>query len=440
MNRTLLFLCLCVSLASATFAQHIGTMAYQVTKTTNAPAGSLPAGDRFLFLVDTSLSMRKFDAANRQALFDMIFSGLRGRMRDGDTYGIWTFNAQTYPGLFQMQTWKQEETMQQASRAALFLKQQPYEHDTQMGIAFVKLDTVVRAVRDLHILIISDGDTTVQGTPFDSAINAGYEKRNAQRKKAKQPFVTTIVAREGKLVSAAVTIAGEAIQLPERVEPPAIVKAATVKPEAKPVEILKPKGVILSLSTNVAAPQPLGAESTNVSGPALGSTPSNPPPVIASIINTSNSDLNPPKEPAGTTPASPPERIASASAPSAIRLVAEQKPAVAASAAATNLEGNARAAIKGAAPLAPLQTSPAASPSAPMIVFAREPSSDATDVRPETTRIVPVVASQSFFSPGVMFLTGLGLLIAAMGLLLLCAGRLRPATHASWISQSMDRR
>src|SRR6185503_19629288 len=117
---------------------------YQVHKSTNSPA-PLPDGDRFLFIVETSASMRKLDAASRQAVFDMIFTGLNGRMKESDTYGIWTFNEQTHPGLFSMQTWKSAEALQQASAAALFLKNQPYELHPQIGVALVKLDTVIRA-------------------------------------------------------------------------------------------------------------------------------------------------------------------------------------------------------------------------------------------------------------------------------------------------------
>src|SRR5262245_56979671 len=70
---------------------------------TNPPAP--PPGQRFLFLVDTSAAMKKIDASTRQALFDLIHSGINGQMTNGDTFGIWTFNEQVYTGQFPMQTW-----------------------------------------------------------------------------------------------------------------------------------------------------------------------------------------------------------------------------------------------------------------------------------------------------------------------------------------------
>src|SRR5579872_4008156 len=47
---------------------------------------------RFLFVVDTSLSMRADAGPARQAVTDLLKSSMQGQMRDGDTLGVWTYD------------------------------------------------------------------------------------------------------------------------------------------------------------------------------------------------------------------------------------------------------------------------------------------------------------------------------------------------------------
>src|SRR3954469_19296211 len=54
-------------------------------------AQKAPAGNRFLFVVETSNAMLPFEHAGRQAVFDLIYSGIGGQIKGGDTIGIWNF-------------------------------------------------------------------------------------------------------------------------------------------------------------------------------------------------------------------------------------------------------------------------------------------------------------------------------------------------------------
>ena len=412
MKRILLLPVLALALIPATPAQSANTLAYQVKRTTNAPPAPLPPGDRFLILVDTSLSMRKLDAANRQAVFDMIFNGLHGRMRDGDTYGLWTFNEQTHAGEYPMQTWKADENMQQASRAALFLKNQPYEHDTQFGITLVKLDSVLRAVRDLNIFILTDGDTRMQGTPFDSVINAGYEKRGGERKKLKKPFVTTFIAREGRVLSGGVTIAGEPIVLPERVEPAPLVQAP--EPQAVPPPA-RPKQIAAIVITNATPAKPAFVETTNSAPLPLASV--NPPPANVAGTNSTITEAPPPDATTNSPKAEPTfsEQVVPPS--NAVAPTAEK-------------------------PLVVPTPAPTASLLVPLVVSAREPATHAGAAAPSAPGLLTavVVAPEPWLSPRTMFLIGLVLLAGAMGLIIFFARRFQNAPQPSIISQSMDRR
>src|ERR1041385_4147547 len=80
---------------------------------------------RFLFVLDTSASLSRFDVQYRQSVFDVIYSGLAQHMRKGDTFGVWFFSEQT-DTRFPMQTWDDDKAVDLASKATLQLKSLGY--------------------------------------------------------------------------------------------------------------------------------------------------------------------------------------------------------------------------------------------------------------------------------------------------------------------------
>src|SRR5688572_27973542 len=94
-----------------------------------APHKPAPPGNRFLFILETSLPMSRLEHGGRQAVFDLIYSGVEGRMRTGDTYGVWTFNEQHSAGVYPMQTWEAQKNLEHASFLGRFLKTQNYAKD-----------------------------------------------------------------------------------------------------------------------------------------------------------------------------------------------------------------------------------------------------------------------------------------------------------------------
>ena len=72
------------------------------------PALSAPLAansNRFLLLLDTSLAMKPLETAQREATFDLVYSGLRGQMTNGDTYGLWLAGEKNDTS-FPMESWK----------------------------------------------------------------------------------------------------------------------------------------------------------------------------------------------------------------------------------------------------------------------------------------------------------------------------------------------
>src|SRR6478736_4591254 len=79
-------------------------------------------GAKFLFIVDTSSTMNRYEHLGRQTVFDLIFSGVSTQMLSGDTFGLWTFNEEVSAGAFPMQVWQADQNLELATRVGVFLK------------------------------------------------------------------------------------------------------------------------------------------------------------------------------------------------------------------------------------------------------------------------------------------------------------------------------
>jgi hypothetical protein len=174
-----------------------------------------PQGNRFLFILETSSGMTRLEHGGRQAVFDLIYSGVDGRMRRGDTYGIWPFNEQIFSGLVPMQTWDPQKRLEQASAVGRYLRTHKYEKDGNFELLMKQIHAVVRGAKDVNIFVVTDGNTAFAGTAFDQVINAGFESNRMQVQVAKKPLVVTLVARQGVFTAASVTAAGDKIELAE---------------------------------------------------------------------------------------------------------------------------------------------------------------------------------------------------------------------------------
>lgn len=412
MKRLLLILLVC---ALAPVAARAAT-ATTIKRLPTHPRAA-PDGQRFLFVVDISSAMRASDAENRQALFDTIFNGIDGQMRTGDTFGLWLFNDELRAGEFPLQVWDEKNSMETASLAAKFLREQKYSGRPKPGAFMPRLLNLMKNVGDVSVLIFSDGGAQIEGTPFDAKIAAVYERRKSERSKAQKPFVTLLVARGGAIVSGAVVIAGESLGLPERAAP-AVPLAATNR-VATPTNTAAL--AVAAVRTPPPAPavvevgEPKTIESLNVQ--------SNPPvappmPKVIQIVTHSNvARANPPVEPppartnSVVAPPTPPVTVATPALPSVVQDTQPVSPSI-------------------------------------LPVAAREPvvpvPPDAQPISPEppavqaTAAPVPLPASDS--NSTLLIVMGGVLMAACLGLLAVVLRRTRPAQRTSVITQSMERR
>ena len=432
-----------------------------------------PDGHRFLFVVDVSADMRATDTANRQALFEMLFTGLDGQMRTGDTFGLWFYNDKLHAGDFPMQIWDETDPLPGATLATKFLRDQPYAGRSRPRVLVPPLLKLIEDVGDANVLVISHCKPALEGTPFDTNIAAIVRRKRADREQAQKPFVTALVARGGTIVTGAVVIAGEPILLPGR---PASVLAA--KGTNSPAPPTKPKGIVHSISTSESQIQGSKLLSTGIDPGARSPEtiekttatptpePAPPPPtkpkVLQFVTHTNDVATNavaalaPPAElastrlapathSAATTPifSSTPTNATNTqnSVPSASGLASASQPGTRnpePGTAAANAEPR-QPASPGTAPANPVAATVASLAKAleaePVPVAAREPAANGS-----SSATAAVVAPTSAPSAWLLLTIGLVLLVACLGLLVLVVRRLRPQRQGSFISRSMEPR
>ncbi len=180
------------------------------------PALSAPLAansNRFLLLLDTSLAMKPLETAQREATFDLVYSGLRGQMTNGDTYGLWLAGEKNDTS-FPMESWKLKHAVELAAKAAVHVKNRGYQGRGALDTALADAKRVVQNVGDLTVVLVSNGETPVKGTPFDDAINARFAELAPVMKQAGVTLNTVLVAQDGEFVAWAVNSPEFLIEMP----------------------------------------------------------------------------------------------------------------------------------------------------------------------------------------------------------------------------------
>jgi len=373
-----------------------------------------PEGNRFLFILETSAGMTRLEHGGRQAIFDLIYSGVDGRMRRGDTYGIWPFNEQVYSGLVPMQTWDPQKRLEQASAVGRYLRTHKYEKEGNFQLLMKQVHAVVRGAQDVNIFVVTDGNTAFAGTLFDQVINAGFETNRMQVQTAKKPLVVTLVARQGAFTAASVTPAGDKIELAEL---PPVTNAVPAVAEARAADSPpgKPLGQVVAQSDVEAEPKT--AQTTNapidMSRALIMRGPKITNPVPATIAATVTNVME-------ATPANEAPQVVTAPAP--------QTP--------TNETRATAAAPTQLAATTGVRTATGPEP-LPSFVPAQVKAS-ARAVEPPISVIAPPTGTPAL--PSLLLILG-GVFVGASGVgAFIFLRKVRTAKEPSFISQGLDRR
>ena len=165
---------------------------------TPAPAQAPPQNEnRFLFIINTSAAMRPMTNGIRDAVVGLLQSHMQGQMREGDTFGIWTYDDQLHADL-PMQTWPKENQGAFLQSVGDWLGQRRYQNKPHLEKVLPAARQIAAMSRVVTLIFIFDGSETMQGTGFDEDINALEKETGRQMRADHIPFVTVLAAHDGK--------------------------------------------------------------------------------------------------------------------------------------------------------------------------------------------------------------------------------------------------
>jgi hypothetical protein len=144
-----------------------------------------------------------------------------------------------------------------AARAATHVKERGFKGRAKISQALADAADVIKNVEDLKVILISNGETPIGGTPFDDVINVRFRELAPQMKRAKTTLNTALVAQAGKIVAWAAN------------SPDFLVEVPRVAPRPKPIR------------PTVAAHQTNGTPTIVANGPAATNVIETPKPRLA---------------------------------------------------------------------------------------------------------------------------------------------------------------
>jgi hypothetical protein len=215
--------------------------------------------------------MKRLDQAGRQVVSDLVHSGIEGRMQPGDTFGVWTFGKEVKGGVFPMQTWRPDYTVDLAGKVGQFLKQNSSGRKSEIATVLTNAESLARAVKDVDILVITSAAATFKAEEAWGVLHQSWNSRFEEARKNNKAIIITLAARSGTIRQATVSLQGERLQLaapPERKVPQQVTSSKAAAPEPPPRVMREPiiiRGTgrskpIDEVPTKFAPPPPAPAE------------------------------------------------------------------------------------------------------------------------------------------------------------------------------------
>lgn len=311
--------------------------------------------ERWLFVFDTSYQMKKDLPATITTLEQMLGTSAGGQLNAGDSVAVWTYDQKLHTSGFPLIGWNPIQAADISSSIVTYLKRQRHRGDSSLAAVQPELQHVIAISERLTIIIFCDGESSLQGTPYDNGVNQNFRSGLADRKKNRQPFVVALRTQLGEFVNCTVAFPPGNISFPPfpKLPPPPETNKPT-PPKAPPAPpavrvITGPPLVIVgtNVSTNLnatVAKAPPSSTSTNAvpteapvqaasqptnqpatvapTGPAAASTKTNAPAAGATHVATNvtlvaSSPPNAPKPSLTETAATPVITAAASQSPAA---------------------------------------------------------------------------------------------------------------------------
>lgn len=208
---------------------------------------------RWLLVFDTSAAMKKRLPAVEAEIKSLLLSSVDGKLRAGDSLGVWTFDEKLRLGQFPLTFWQPERAGATVTNLTAFLRQQPLAGDTKFAALQPMLNRIIADSERLTVLIFCDGTDEIHWSPYDDGINGTLAQTAAERKKSQQPLVILLRTQTGKYVGATVNFPPAPVNVPPFPLLPREIK--TVSSNPPPVAVVAPKLVapVASVTTSVPA-------------------------------------------------------------------------------------------------------------------------------------------------------------------------------------------
>ena len=286
---------------------------------------------RFLFIFETSPTIKKNLPVVKNALAKMFENNLQGELHLDDEIAVWTVDEDVHYDPKLLGGWSPESAATYAKQLDEHLDDQHYTRHASLNAIQPALSRVVKNSERLTVLIFCDTQSHMAGTPDDNGINQAITN-TAAKVKAPIPLVIVLRSYRGEYVGSSVNHSADLdippFPLPPKstppptptvsrlVTPPAPAPAQVSGPVVTPVPALiivgTKAGTNISLLTNTPPPSP--PPPPPAPAPVIKNPPTSEP-----ATNTTTS-MAPPPPPASTEVPQP--------APLAPPTVVVTKPAV----------------------------------------------------------------------------------------------------------------
>ena len=367
---------------------------------------------RWLLVFDLSSAMKQRLPATEAVLKNFLATSAGGRLQAGDYIGVWTYDKKLHTGQCPLIEWDPMEAALDRTNLVSFLRSRKFSGSSRLATLQPALSEVVSSSERLTIIIFCDGQSEISSTPYDHGINQNFLAGRAERKKSRQPFVVLMRTLSGKSIGCTVNYPPGAINIPLFLAPAAPTNLPPPVPLSAPV---KPPVIqdLIIIGTNVSTST---SELTNLPLPAIKSVPVEAPKILAAPA------VQPAPTPESTNPVHTVQLAATniGSLPPAPAVITTNRPS----------GSNIPASANGTEPVSPqannlLVVKPPAkieSPQAtPAINAAAAPAEAATDRHAH-----------------LLLVSGISLLAALIGLVILWVVRLGRRPQSSLISRSME--
>lgn len=191
------------------------------------------SSNRWLFVFNTSSNMRDRSKGLEAVTEDLLTTAMHGNIHAGDSIGIWTFDKQLRADEVPLQTWNPKGATSTAQGIMQFLHAHPYKNSAAFGDVMTNMLRVIEMSDFITIILVSDGNDPVRGTPIDTQLQAFYKNNYQLEKKARMPIITVFRGENGNITTNTVTLAPWPVEIPV-VPPPIVAKAVRAKPAPTP--------------------------------------------------------------------------------------------------------------------------------------------------------------------------------------------------------------